>query len=149
MLQLRLTDQLRKAEGVTYSPSASASPVPEAFAGYGYLSARVEVPPAKLPSFFSDVALIVTDLQSHDITPDELERAKKPAIDDLERRRQTNEYWLNALANAQTDPRRLAAIRSSVAQLQHVSATDVRRAAEAYLLDSKAFKVEVKPNGAP
>jgi zinc protease len=148
VLQLRLIEQLRKAEGVTYSPSAYASPS-QAFPDYGYLSARVEIPPVKLDGFFSDVAVITTDLRSHDVSPDELERAKKPAIDDLERRRQTNGYWLNALADAQTDPRRLNAIRSSIAQLQHVSADDVRRAADAYLLDAKAFKVEVKPNGAP
>jgi zinc protease len=148
VLQLRLTDQLRKAEGVTYSPQAAAAPS-QAFADYGYLAARVEIPPAKLDGFFSDVALIVADLRSHEISPDELERAKKPAVDDLERRRQTNEYWLNALGNAQTDPRRLAAIRSSIAQLQHVSATDVLRAAEMTFVDAKAFKVEVKPNGAP
>ncbi|HEX4180590.1 MAG TPA: insulinase family protein [Caulobacteraceae bacterium] len=148
VLQLRLTDQLRKTESVTYSPSAFAAPS-QAFAGYGYMSARVEIPPVKLGGFFTDVAVIAADLRGHDISPDELERAKKPAVDDLERRRQTNEYWLNALANAQADPRRLAAIRSSIAQLQHVSAADVRRAAEAYLIDSKAYKVVVKPNGAP
>jgi zinc protease len=148
VMQLRLTEQLRKAEGLTYAPSAAAAPS-QAFADYGYLAARVEIPPARLDGFFNDVAVIVADLRSHDISPDELERAKKPAVDELERRRQTNEYWLNALANAQTDPRRLAAIRSSIAQLQHVSAADVRRAAEAYLVDAKAFKVEVKPNGAP
>jgi zinc protease len=148
VMQLRLTEQLRKAEGVTYAPSAAALPS-QAFDDYGYLAARVELPPARLDGFFSDVAVIVADLRSHDIGADELERAKKPAVDDLERRRQTNEYWLNALGSAQTDPRRLAAIRSSIAQLEHVSAADVRRAAEAYLVDSKAFKVEVKPNGAP
>jgi zinc protease len=148
VLQLRLTDELRKAQGLTYSPSASASPS-QVFANYGYLSARVEIPPLKLDGFFSDVAVIVTDLRSHDIGADELERAKKPAVDDLERRRQTNEYWLNALANAQTDPRKLTALRSSIAQLEHVSAADIRRAAEAYLIDAKAFKLEVKPAGAP
>jgi len=146
VMQLRLTDQLRKAEGVTYSPSASAAPS-QAFPHYGYLSARVEIPPMKLDGFFKDVATIVTDLRSHDISADELERAKKPAVDDLERRRQTNEYWLNALADAQTDPRRLMAIRSSIAQLQHVSAEDLRRAAETYLVDDKAWKLEVKPKG--
>jgi zinc protease len=148
VLQLRLTDTLRKSESVTYSPSAYAAPS-QAFADYGYMTARVEIPPVKLDGFFSDVAVIATDLRSHDVSPDELERARKPALDDLERRRQTNEYWLNALANAQTDPRRLAAIRSSIAQLEHVSAADVRRAAETYLVDSKAYKVVVKPNGAP
>jgi zinc protease len=143
VLQLRLTDQLRKAESVTYSPSASS--YASLFPHYGYLSARVEIPPGKLDGFFSDVSQITANLRTNDISPDELERAKKPAIDDLERRRQTNEYWLGALAGAQTDPRRLTAVRNSVAQLEHVTADDVRQAAQTYLLDSKAWKLEVKP----
>jgi zinc protease len=148
VMQLRLTEELRKAQGVTYSPQASANPS-QVFTGYGYLSARVEIPPDKLAGFFADANKIATGLRNQDVSPDELERAKKPAVDDLERRRQTNEYWLNALAGGQEDPRRLAAIRSSVAQVQRVSAADIRRAAETYLVDSKAFKVEVKPTGAP
>ncbi|HKT53726.1 MAG TPA: insulinase family protein [Caulobacteraceae bacterium] len=143
VLQLRLTDQLRKAESVTYSPAASS--YASLFPHYGYLSARVEIPPGKLDGFFSDVARITADLRTHDVSPDELERAKKPAIDDLERRRQTNEYWLAALAGAQTDPRRLMAVRNSVAQLEQVTAGDIRQAAQTYLVDAKAWKLEVKP----
>ena len=148
VMQLRVTDDLRKAQGLTYSPSASASPS-TVFPHFGYMSARVEIPPAKLDGFFADVAGIVRDLKSKDVTPDELERAKKPAVDDLERRRETNEYWLGALVDAQTDPRRRAAIRSSVAQLEHVSAADLRHAAMAYLADDKAWKLEVRPKGSP
>ncbi|HEX4196851.1 MAG TPA: insulinase family protein [Caulobacteraceae bacterium] len=148
VMQLRLTEQLRKAESVTYSPSASSAGS-SVFPHYGYLSARVEIPPGKLDDFFSDVAAITADLRDKPIGDDELERAKKPALDDLERRRETNEYWLNALAGAQTDPRRLNAIRTSIAQLQHVDAADVQQMAQTYLLDSKAWKLEVKPAAAP
>jgi zinc protease len=148
VLQLRLTEQLRKAESVTYSPSASAS-ASTVFPHYGYVSAAVEIPPAKLDGFFSDVAAITADLRDREVSADELERARKPAVDDLERRRQTNEYWLNALAGAQADPRRLDAIRSSVAQLSAVSAADVREVAQAYLVDARAWKLEVKPQVAP
>ncbi|MDR3511457.1 MAG: insulinase family protein [Caulobacteraceae bacterium] len=147
VLQLRLTDQIRKAEGLTYSPSASFSPS-QAFAGYGYLSARVEIPPARLDGFFKDVDAIVADLKAHDISADELDRAKTPAVDSLERRRQTNEYWLMALSDGQADPRRLAAIRTSEAQLQRVTADDIRRAAQTYLDSAKAWKLEVVPRAA-
>jgi zinc protease len=147
VLQMRLTDQIRKAEGLTYSPSAGAAPS-QAFAHYGYMSARVEIPPARLDGFFKDVDAIVADLRARPISPDELARAKTPAIDSLEKRRQTNEYWLNALAGAQADPRRLTAIRTSEAQLQHVSADDIRRAAQTYLSDAKAWKLEVEPKRA-
>ena len=68
VLQLRLTDQIRRAEGLTYSPSAGAS-TSQAFAHYGYLSARVEIPPARLDGFFADVRAIAADLRAKDITP--------------------------------------------------------------------------------
>jgi zinc protease len=147
VLQMRLTDQIRKAEGLTYSPSAGASPS-QAFAHYGYLSARVEIPPARLDGFFKDVAAITADLRAKEISPDEMDRAKTPAVDSLEKRRQTNEYWLVALAGAQADPRRLTAIRTSEAQLQRVTAADLRRAAQTWLDDAKAWKLEVEPKGA-
>ncbi len=144
VLELRLTDQLRKAESVTYSPSAgSASST--VFAHYGYVEAVVEIPPGKIDGFFKDVDAITADLRAHDISADELERALKPALDDLERRRQTNGYWLNALAGAQADPRRMEAIRTSVDQVRGVTAADVRRMAATYLVDSKAWRLEVVP----
>ncbi len=148
VLQLRLTDQLRKTESVTYSPSSAAA-ASSVFPHYGYLDARVEIPPGKLDGFFTDVASITADLRDKEISDDELQRAKKPALDDLERRRQTNEYWLAALAGVQNDPRRLNAIRTSVAQVERVSAADVRQMAQTYLLDAKAWKLEIKPQGAP
>jgi zinc protease len=95
------------------------------------------------------VAAITADLRAKPIGDDELERAKKPALDDLEQRRETNEYWLNALAGVQTDPRRLTAIRTSVAQVERVNAADIQAMAQAYLLDAKAWKLEIKPQGAP
>lgn len=147
VLQLRLTEQLRKVEGATYSPSA-ASQTSDVFPHFGYLSARVEIPPAKLAGFFTDVAAITADLRDKTVSADELERAKAPAVEALEKRRETNEYWLMALAGGQNDPRRLAAIRTSQAQLQRVTAEDVRKAAQTYLLDAKAWKLAIKPQAA-
>ncbi len=146
VLEMRLIDRIRKAQGLTYSPSASASPS-QVYAHYGYLSARVEIPPARLDGFFKDTLDIAADLRAQDISPDELNRVKTPAVDSLEKRRQTNEYWLAALADAQSDPRRLTAIRTSEAQLQRVTADDIRRAAQTYLDDAKAWKLEVVPRG--
>ena len=147
VLQLRLTEQLRKAESVTYSPSAG-SVASNVFPHYGYLLARVELPPAKLDGFFADVARITADLRARPVTADELERAKLPAFDDLDKRRHTNAYWLNALAGAQADPREVAAIRTSEPQVQRVTAEDVQKAAQTYLKDDRAWKLEVKPAAA-
>jgi zinc protease len=144
VLQLRLTDQLRLKEGVTYSPLAG-SVSSTVFPHYGYISAQMEAPPAKLDGFFADVAKIAADLQASPISDDELTRAKAPAIEALEKARATNEYWLGELSGAQNDRRRLALLRSAEAGLQRVTAADVQKAAQTYLRDAAAWKLEVKP----
>jgi zinc protease len=148
VLDIRMLDQLRRAEGATYSPYASSQPS-SAFPHFGYLAAQVEIPPAKLDGFFKDVAEITADLRTNLVSPDELQRAQAPAVESLLKRRQTNEYWMTALSGAQDDPRKLAAIRSSEAQLSHVTAEDLRLAAQTYLRDDKAYRLVVKPAGAP
>jgi len=147
VMELKMIDLMRLGEGVTYSPSSrySASYV---WPHYGFISAQVEEPPTKLDGFFADVDKIIADLKAKPVSPDELERAKKPRIDGLEKQMATNEYWLAGLSGAQTDPRRLDALRSAEAGLERVTADDVRKAAETYLVDDKAWKFEVEPSAA-
>jgi zinc protease len=57
----------------------------------------------------------------------------------------SNEFWLNSLAGAQADPRKLDAIRSAVAGLQRVTPAQIQAAAQAYLRDDKAWKLEITP----
>jgi zinc protease len=147
VMELRLTDVLRLREGVTYSPAAGAV-ASTVFPHYGYIEAEMEAPPQKLDGFFTDVAKIAADLRTTPVSDDELERAKKPAIEGLEKATATNEYWLNGLAGAQTDPRRLAILRSAEAGLARVSAADIEKAAQTYLIDDKAWKLEIKPQAA-
>jgi zinc protease len=144
VMGLRLIDELRETQGVTYSPSVSYAHS-LTWTGWGYLAASVEVPPAKLDGFFSDVAKIANDLRTKDVTPDELERAKKPRIDRLERSRVTNQYWLAELSGAQAEPRKLDFIRHIIPGTEQITVADVKHAAELVLKDGKAFKLEVKP----
>ncbi len=147
VMDLRLIEELRENQGVTYSPSVSYTHSPT-WTGWGYLAASVEVPPAKLAGFFRDVTKIATDLRGKEITEDELDRAKKPRLDRLEKSRVTNQYWLSELSGAQADPRKLDFIRRIIPGTEKVTAADVRRAAQLVLKDDKAFKIEVEPQGA-
>jgi len=144
VMQLRLIDELREKQGATYSPSVSAT-ANATFPGWGYLGLSVEVPPEKLDQVVASVRKIAADLRDKPVSADELERAKLPRIDQLEKARETNEYWLGALSGAQTDPRLLDATRSVIAGLQRVSAADVQKAARAFLSDDKSWTFEVKP----
>ena len=146
VFELRLLDTLRTAQGVTYAPHAGYD-ASFTWPGWGYISATVEVPPVKLADFFGAVDKISADLRDHPVSADELDRAKKPRLEALEKSRQTNEYWLAALSGAQAEPRRLDAIRSEIAGDERVTVADVQRAAQKYLLDAAAWKLEVKPAG--
>lgn len=144
VMQLRLTDELREKQGATYSPSAGATHS-VVFTDWGYLSVSVEVPPEKLDSVIASIRQIAADLRDKPVTADELDRAKKPRIDQIEKSRVTNEYWLSNLSGAQTDPRILDATRSVIAGLERVSAADVQRAAKTFLGDDKSWTLLVKP----
>ncbi|MGR4864164.1 M16 family metallopeptidase [Caulobacter sp. LARHSG274] len=146
VMQLRLTDELREKQGATYSPSASAT-ASVSFEHWGYLAVGVEVPPAKMDGVLASIRQIAADLRDKPVDEDELERAKKPRIDQIEKARETNEYWLNALSGAQTDPRLLDATRSVLAGLQRVTAADVQKAAREFLGDDKSWTLLVKPEG--
>ncbi len=144
VLELRLVAELRESQGATYSPNVSYSHS-VVWPDWGYVSATVEIPPAKLPAFFTDVRKIAADLRNHPPTADELERAKKPRIDNIEKARETNGYWLNELSGAQADPRRLDSLRSLLPGTERVTAADVQKAAQKILRDDTAWMLEVKP----
>ena len=58
---------------------------------------------------------------------------------------QNNIYWGINLADTQIDPRRLDLIRSNLGDLQKVTAADVQREVQTYLLNDKAWKFLVVP----
>ena len=144
VMDLRLIDELREAQGVTYSPSVSYTHS-LTWTGWGYLAASVEVPPGKLDGFFRDVSKIANDLRTKDVTQDELDRAKKPRIDKIEKSKLTNQYWLGELSGAQADPRRLDFIRHIIPGTEKVTAADVKHAALLVLKEDRAYRLEVEP----
>ena len=144
ILGTRMMDQLRIQDGVTYSPASILSGSTVA-PGYGILLVGTELPPAKMPVFFKTIGDIAADLQTHPISADELERARKPLIESLIATRRTNDYWLGALTGTQQDPRQLEIIRDTLPILTKVSARDIQAAAETYLSAAKAWKLAITP----
>jgi zinc protease len=146
IIELRLIAELREAQGATYSPSANWN-ASDVWSGWGYISTRVEVPPALVDGFFRDVLKIATDLQTTPPTADELDRAKKPRLERLGKARETNEYWLEELGGSQTDPRRLMATRSQMAAYERVTGADIQASARAYLNADRTWKLVIQPAG--
>lgn len=141
VFQLRLTEELREKEGVSYAPSAShgASSTWERF---GYLAAQVEAPPTSLPRFFAAAQEIADDLAAKPIDADELARARRPMLASIARARDGNGFWLGALEDLEK-PFTLESIRTQKADLESVTATQLRALARQYLVPARAVRVEV------
>jgi zinc protease len=128
VIELRLMDELREAQGVSYSPQANATSS-LVFSGYGYIAAAVEVPPDKTQEFFDIARRVAAELAAKPVTADELARAKKPLLEGLLKARQSNEYWIEQLSGAEGDPRRIEAVRTVVPTVEAVTIEDLTKAA--------------------
>ncbi len=146
VLQSRLTDRLRVAQGLTYSPSVQ-SDSSQVFKGWGAIEAVVEMPADKVALFFPEVEAIAAELRAAPPSEDEMDRAKRPRINQRIQAQRTNAYWVAALSGAHGDPRQLDAIRELVPGAEKVSAADVQAAAKRFLTADGGFRLIVQPKG--
>ena len=144
VLRLRLLDELREGQAVTYSPQVSTS-ASSTFEGYGYMSAAIDAPPEKLAGFFADVDAIAAELVANPVTQDELDRARNPRIESMRRNQNTNGFWMSELQDAQTDPERLPALRSAISDFESATPADLQAVARKYLVPSEAYRIQVTP----
>jgi zinc protease len=147
ILRNRLIDQFRIAEGATYSPQGDVD-LSRSIPGYGFAYVYLETTPAKVDHFFDLVDKIAADLRDRDVSPDELTRARAPIVEEIKRSQQSNNYWLEGLRNAQTDPRRLERIRGNITGYQSITAQDVRATATTYLKSDTAWRLKILPANA-
>ncbi|MBY5735639.1 insulinase family protein [Rhizobium leguminosarum] len=144
IFQNRLIDRFRIAEGASYAPRGVVD-LSREVPGYGCAYFSVGTEPEKVPRFYAVVEEIATDLRSHDVSPDELARAREPIVETLKHQQQGNEYWIACLHHAQTDSRRLDRIRNSLTGYGKVTAGDIRVFAATYFSPEKFWKFEVLP----
>ena len=144
VMETRLIERLRTAEGVTYSPNVGTS-TSDVFRGMGTVQATVETPVDKVEVFFSEVERIVAAMRDASPSEDELERAKRPRVDRRIKLLQDNGYWVASLASAHGDGRHLDAIRALVTGTERVSAADVQAVARRFLDPATALRVVVRP----
>ncbi|HET9427999.1 MAG TPA: insulinase family protein [Allosphingosinicella sp.] len=145
VVQLRLNEEIREQQGAGYSPR-SAHSASENIPGYGYLSAQVETPPQGIEGFFRDVDAIARSLRETLVTDDELQRARRPLVERLQRSRaSSNEWWVEQLAGAQENPQRVESIRVGLDQYAAITPAELQALAREFLVDSRAFKLAIRP----
>ena len=146
--QLRLTQKIREEQGTTYSPSAYHRPS-EAFRGYGQFAGQIEARPEALAGFLRDAESIAADLRHRPIGADEMQRARQPLLESLQRGRNGNAWWLDSLEDIQTNPQVAATIESQIADYSSLTAADLERAARRFLVPGRAWKLVIVPETTP
>ncbi|MBL9152669.1 MAG: insulinase family protein [Verrucomicrobiales bacterium] len=146
ILDDRLRLKLREELGDAYSPFAHNLPS-DTYKDYGYLFAAVTVDPPQAAKVSGIIKTIGAELAKGDsITQDELDRAKKPQITQIEEFRRTNRYWLTSvLESSQEYPQRLDWARTFVSDYEAITLDEIKALAKEFLGGHEGVGVIVKP----
>jgi zinc protease len=145
MMRDEATRQLRSNSGSTYSPSAAIE-FPSELAAYGYIGLLIEIPPNMIDGVLAQMEGIAASLAAAPVFNSEVERLIGPRIEQTRRDAASNPaYWVQTLAGAQTDARKLDALRTHVSDYESITPEDVQNAAKRWLKPETAWKLRVVP----
>ena len=142
----RLFEKLRQADGASYSPNVQ-SQWPVGLASGGRMIAIGQVAPANVDLFFRTARGIAADLAAHPLQPDELKRIMLPMSQFLLRASTGNQFWMQLMAGAAYDPRRIDATRSLASDFISITPAELQATAAKYLRPDKDWTMAVVPKG--
>lgn len=141
----RMRKEIREELGATYSPSTGSQPS-DTFPNFGNLIGFSVAKPEDLEKINEITVQLANDLAEKGADADELERALKPAIFEIEKSQRDNGYWLGTvLSRSQADPKRLTWARERDQDYQDISLEQINALAKEYLTADNAIKLELKP----
>ncbi len=143
----RLREEIREKLGASYSPNAGASGS-DALEGVGYLIGQSIGKPEDLELLLKTMRDLADELATNGATADELDRALKPTLGQLEKSLRDNSYWLGTvLSQSQSDPKRLDLARGRDADYRSITLEEINALAKKYLKAENALLVSIKPAG--
>ncbi|MFM9853899.1 MAG: M16 family metallopeptidase [Sphingomonadaceae bacterium] len=140
----RMFDQLREAEGQSYSPNVN-SDWPTGIEGGGNFSVTSQIKPSGVDRFFALSKSIAADLATKPVTADEMTRSVGPLVELIRRASSGNTFYMQRLAGASRDPRRISALKNLIGDYQRITPADLQAAAKKWLVPEKAFSLVVLP----
>jgi zinc protease len=140
----RMFDQLREAEGASYSPSVDSS-WPTGFNSGGNFSVIAQLKPEGVARFFTISKGIAADMATKPVTADELARAINPMKERISRASTGSSFWLRYLEGSSTDPRRLAVLKTILADFSRITPAELQETARKWLKPDQAFELAVVP----
>jgi zinc protease len=148
LLSDRLVDTVREKLGLTYSPFASSVSDVD-LPGNGYFLAGIEVPPEKFSQFQQLLNDELRALVASPITDDAIARAKRPIVSARLKARETNPYWDSRVLRSLSDPRSPPYFRDEISGIEQITALDVKRVLQRYIVGRKPLSIEVTAKNRP
>jgi zinc protease len=143
----RLREEIREKLGASYSPNAGATGS-DAFEDFGYLIGQSVGKPEDVELLLQTMRDLADQMAKTGATADELDRALKPTLGQLEKTLRDNSYWLNTvMSQSQLDPKRLDLARERNADYKSITLTEINALAKKYLVGGNALLVTIKPAG--
>jgi len=148
ILDDRLREKLREELGATYSPQTY---VHQSFEfEIGSLVARSLGKPAEAESVSRLILDMGRELAGQGATADELERARKPVLSQLEASLRDNRYWLETvMAQSQQEPWRLDWARERDEDYAAATLEEINALAGKYLRPKNAARITIVPKAPP
>lgn len=141
----RLREEIREKLGASYSPNAGATGS-EAMDDFGYLIGQSVGKPEDLEKLLSTMRDLADKLATTGATADELDRALKPTLGQLEKSLRDNTYWLETvMSRCQSDPNRLDLARERDSDYRSITLSDINALAKSYLSPGNALLISIKP----
>ncbi|MGL5839943.1 MAG: M16 family metallopeptidase [Sphingorhabdus sp.] len=144
VVQIRLLDELRENLGVSYSSGAN-SDMSNIFHKRGSFSITTSGDPKDLEKIETTVDAVIAEILEKPVAADLFERARKPVLERFADWRRRNSTWIAMVDEAQTRPDRLQRFRDNEAQFRTITANDMWREAQRFLLKDKSYIFRVLP----
>ena len=144
ILSNRLREEIREKLGGSYSPNAGAS---ASFnLNFGVLQAMAQVKPGETEKYGQLIIKIADAMAQKDISEDELERALKPTMGNLQQSLRSNDYWLNTVLTAsQEQPKLLDWARERDEDYGNITVDELNKLAAEFLTKDKALLYQLVP----
>lgn len=144
VFDLKLTERLREAEGFTYS-AFNSSTTSDVYPDYGYLWVGVDVRLENVAATYAAIDELAAALAAGEITEDEVLRARRPLLEQIEDAFENNGAWLNWLSQSWSRPERLDRIRGLAVDYNDITRDELVEMATDYLQPETSWRVTILP----
>tara|TARA_R110000868_G_scaffold2384_4_gene17634 strand:+ start:11363 stop:14227 length:2865 start_codon:yes stop_codon:yes gene_type:complete len=144
VFDLKLTERLREEDGFTYSAVNNASSS-DVYPDYGYLWVGADVRVENVDATYAAINELAADLAAGQISEDEVLRARRPLLEQIEDAFESNGAWLNWLSQSWSKPQRLDRIRGLASDYESITRDELIELAATYLRPEASWRVTILP----